>query len=479
MDKIKQLFRRTSYEPLAEEPREDGDESTTVQDDKIPFSWIDYATYFLLGIAMLWAWNMFLAAGPYFQTRFSTSPRILSHFQSAELSVSTLANLGSMLVLTNMQARASYPKRIISALVITTGTFVLLALSTRVHTSAGAYFAFLIVMVFLTSLATGLCQNGVFAFVSGFGRDEYTQGIMTGQAVAGVLPCIAQIVSVLSIPERHSDESAEKGTGADGKEAPQESWKSAFAYFLTATFISLITLLAFFLLLSRHRHDRIRKASLASSLATASGDDSTPNNPAEGETTSEPPTRTRIPLLTLFKKLRYLSLAVFLTFAITMVFPVFTQRIESIHSPSPSSPHSPSVPRIYHTPVFIPLAFLIWNLGDLLGRLSAASPRLRLTHRPILLFLLALCRIVFIPLYLLCNIRDRPGAPVMRSDAFYLVVVQLLFGLSNGFIGSMCMMGTAEWVEPGEREAAGGFMSLCLVGGLAVGSLLSFVVGGS
>ena len=47
---------------------------------------------------------------------------------------------------------------------------------------------FLIFIVFVTSLAAGLCQNGVFAFVSGFGQPRYTQAIMTGQGVAGVLP---------------------------------------------------------------------------------------------------------------------------------------------------------------------------------------------------------------------------------------------------------------------------------------------------
>ena len=56
-------------------------------------------------------------------------------------------------------------------------------------------------MVFLTSVATGLCQNGTFAFAASFGRAEYIQAIMTGQAVAGVLPSIAQILSVLAVPE--------------------------------------------------------------------------------------------------------------------------------------------------------------------------------------------------------------------------------------------------------------------------------------
>lgn len=86
-----------------------------------------------------------------------------------------------------------------------------------------------------------------------------------------------------------------------------------------------------------------------------------------------------------------------------------------------------------------------------------------------------MARLVFIPLYFLCNVGGR-GA-VVQSDVFYLFVVQGLFGLTNGYLGSECMMGSGEWVKEDEREAAGGFMGLCLVGGLTVGSLLSFLLG--
>ncbi len=67
----------------------------------------------------------------------------------------------------------------------------------------------------------------------------------------------------------------------------------------------------------------------------------------------------------------------------------------------------------------------------------------------------------------------------MKSDFFYLGVVQLCFGASNGYLGSSCMMGAVEWVAEEEREAAGSWMGLCLVAGLTVGSLLSFLVGGA
>ena len=83
-------------------------------------------------------------------------------------------------------------------------------------------------------------------------------------------------------------------------------------------------------------------------------------------------------------------------------------------------------------------------------------------------------RIVWIGLYELCNIRGK-GA-VVASDFFYLVVVQLLFGLTNGYVGSSCMIGAALYVDDEEKEAAGGFMSLCLVFGLTIGSLASFSI---
>ncbi|KAI8942261.1 hypothetical protein NX059_000340 [Plenodomus lindquistii] len=392
--------------------------------------------------------NMFLAAAPYFQHRFASSDNILRNFQSSILCVSTVGNLGSMIVLTKLQAHANYPRRIAVALALYASVFTLLALSTKLflNVSAGVYFAFLMILVFTASLATGLCQNGVFAFVSGFGREEYTQGIMTGQGIAGVLPAITQIVTVLSVPaKQHRDADAN---------LPQESSTSAFVYFLTATAVSGATLLAFFYLLSR-----------SSSKARMSR---TPPTDYENLDSSNPGAeRKSIPLTYLFSKLRYLALGVFTTFALTMFFPVFTVQIVSVANPT-------TAPRILQPTAFIPLAFFFWNLGDLVGRTLPALPLLRLTHRPRLIFLLSLARVVFIPLYMLCNIGGNGAA--ISSDTFYLLVVQGGFGVTSGYLGSSCMMGFSEYVEAGEAEAAGGFMSLALVAGLATGSFLSFLV---
>lgn len=351
-----------------------------------------------------------------------------------------------MILLTFRQRNASYPQRITVSLFLNIGAFVLLTVSTVSFLSVSPefYFGFLMIIVFTASLAAGLCQNGVFAYVSGFGESRYTQGIMTGQAVAGVLPCMAQIFSVLSVPE--PAQSAEQG-------AEQESPKSAFIYFMASVGVSLVALCAFLIMVRRQGEGRIIGG-------------------IDGAEADERLERKVVGLWGLFKKLKWLAMAVAVCFAITMVYPVFTQQITSVHL---LSNRQDKTSRLFQPACFIPLAFLLWNTGDLAGRLCTLVPALSSTYRPrFILLLLATLRAAFIPLYLLCNIRGL-GA-IVPSDAFYLFVVQFGFGLTNGYVGSECMMAAAHWVEENEREAAGGFMSLMLVGGLSVGSLLSFLV---
>lgn len=384
---------------------------------------------------------MFLAATPYFQRRFASNDKLLRTFQPSILIVSSVGNLGSIIVLTKLQSRANYPKRITMSLVLTAVVFTLLALSTKVAVgiSAGVYFGFLMLMVLGASLSSGLCQNGVFAYVAGFERREYTQGIMVGHGIAGILPPITQIVSVLSVPPKHH---------TDG--APNLPSTSAFIYFMTATAVSLTTLGAFLYLLSRAsskcRMQLIDQHNAMSDSAVL---------------------RKSIPLARLFKKLYWLASAVFITFAVAMFFPVFTGKVLSVRDPS-------TAPRLFKPEAFIPLAFFFWNLGDLTGRMILALPALRLFHRPQLILILSILRIGFIPLYYLCNIGGEGAA--VNSDLFYLFIVQLLFGMTNGYIGSSCMMGFPEYVELEELEAAGGFMPMVLVGGLTFGSMLSFAV---
>lgn len=389
--------------------------------------------------------NMFLAAAPYFASRFAGDSWIEANFQSTILTVSTLTNLISALILSHIQHSASYPFRINLALIINTVIFGLLTGSTAVFLDASPrqYLGFVLAMVACTSWAAGLMQNGAFAFAAGFGRSEYMQALMVGQGVAGVLPSIAQVVSVLAFPPS-KENAASEGAGQS----------SAFYYFLAAVVISLVTLVAIIPLVQRHNRlvaDRLTEH-LASSMASIEE--------------AERATRKVVSLLHLLKKLRWLACGVALVFTVTMFFPVFTVKILSVHKDGGL---------LFQPAVFIPVGFLFWNIGDLAGRIATMLP-FSLAHRPLLLFALAVARIALLPLYLLCNIGGR-GA-IVPSDFFYLFIVQIVFGVTNGWLGSSFMIASGEWVEDYEREATGGFMGLCLVAGLAAGSMLSFTISG-
>ena len=394
---------------------------------------------------------MFLAAAPYFQSRFRDNQSILAHFQSSITSVSCLTNLSSMLLLSKMQSKASYPKRIIFSLIINTVVFAVLALSILFfrNVSGGAYLVFTLLMVFASSIATGLCQNGSFAFAASFGRPEYIQAIMTGQAVAGVLPSMAQILSVLAVPEPdHWD-----GAPPEPTAVSNENTTSAFIYFLTATGISAVTIVTVFPLLLK----RIRVQNSQVVAFTPNTEDGMGSRKREV-----------VGMMTLYRKLSWLPPTIFTCFLVTMFFPVFTQKVLSVVPADEAS-------RILQPATFIPLGFLVWNIGDLTGRLLTLVPTSFRT-RPIVFFLFALLRLGFIPLYQLCNIEGK-GA-VIDSDIFYLLVVQIGFGVTNGLLGSSTMMAAQRYVAGTELEATGGFMAFNLVAGLTAGSLLSFTVSG-
>ena len=107
-----------------------------------------------------------------------------------------------------------------------------------------------------------------------------------------------------------------------------------------------------------------------------------------------------------------------------------------------------------------------------MGRVLCAYPYFRV-FRPKLLAFLSVCRLIFIPLYLICNIKGQ-GSP-LNSDTMYWLI-QIVFGMSNGWLGSNSLMTAPVIVEDSEKEAAGGFMTVWLVGGLTSGSILSFFV---
>lgn len=64
MDRARKALRRqeaardSEYEPLTatDEPTHLADSTILEPQEELPFSWVEYSIFILLGIAMLWAW---------------------------------------------------------------------------------------------------------------------------------------------------------------------------------------------------------------------------------------------------------------------------------------------------------------------------------------------------------------------------------------------------------------------------------------
>lgn len=96
---------------------------------------------------------------------------------------------------------------------------------------------------------------------------------------------------------------------------------------------------------------------------------------------------------------------------------------------------------------------------------------------PSLLPPLALVRVVFIPLFLLCHVEASSLPSPLSSDAWPLLLM-VLFATSNGLLSSLAMMHGPRCIEDKgrQREVAGSAMVLLLTLGLSLGSATSFLV---
>jgi len=166
----------------------------------------------------------------------------------------------------------------------------------------------------------------------------------------------------------------------------------------------------------------------------------------------------RPPLLGLLWKW---CLAVTLIYTVTIaLFPSLTSDIQSAGGPCVWS-HGGSG-------LFGPFLFVMFNLGDLIGRLLRCT-----ISNPNLILALVALRVVFVPLFVLCKSGSSPDALLSASDAFPTMIM-LVFAISNGWLTTSIFVHSAATVEPEARQRAGTFTVCFLNTGLALGSAFSF-----
>lgn len=123
--------------------------------------------------------------------------------------------------------------------------------------------------------------------------------------------------------------------------------------------------------------------------------------------------------------------------------------------------------------LFVPFFFVLFNLGDFLGRVIAGYFTPIFTPKNI--WIAGCMRLIFIPLFLLCNLSNSQLPVIFTSDA-WPVIFMIFFALSNGYVSSTCMQMGPAMVPSSDAPLAGTIMIFCLTAGLMGGAVVSFPV---
>ncbi|XP_068177980.1 equilibrative nucleoside transporter 1-like isoform X3 [Antennarius striatus] len=239
---------------------------------------------------------------------------------------------------------------------------------------------------------------------------------------------------------------------------------AAFGYFITACVVIFLAILSYILLpkleffrfyQETNRKQRSDKENTVDLMDRGSKDEPLYDN-----------RRQRVAMMTIFKKIWLLALSVCLTFTITIgVFPAITADTRSTLASGGAWER-----------FFIPVCcFLLFNLCDWGGR-SFTAICMWPQKESVLLPVFVGCRLVFIPLFMLCNVHPRVHLPVLMDHDGWFIAIMVVFAFSNGYLASLCMCYGPKNVPPQEAETAGAIMAFFLCLGLASGAALSFII---
>ncbi|KAI8993159.1 nucleoside transporter-domain-containing protein [Pilobolus umbonatus] len=387
---------------------------------------------------------VFITASEYFAKRFAGTD-YGETFQNYFSTYSNTANLVTFIITFWLQNKTSFKINTIYPIILNTITFGVLAATVETQFEGANYFYFIMFLVVTTGVTTSFFQNAVFS-EAGQLPPVYTQAVLSGQGIAGVIVAISSILSVLA---------------GNDTQIPDEASisRSAFMYFLSALVITLVALIG--------RITVVNLPFYRKQISNTSDYD-----------VEQPVLKDEAPmkLITALRKVFGLNFGVAYIFIVTlMVYPSITSLIKSVNRDSTSATH-----RFYDDDIFVAFHFLLFNIGDWVGRVMPLSSYFQIVKVKSLIFLSA-SRTLFIPLFLVCNViisSPRSMPTLINNDLVYFLIV-FLFSVSSGWICSLCMMAAPQLKSiesKAEQSMVGGLMSFSLVLGLAIGGSMSFIL---
>lgn len=428
------------------------------------------------GVGTLLPWNAFITAAGYYGTRFCGTA-YESNFESffgfsfmfAQLTLLSLAvKYGSM-----------FPVRwrIVVPLLGYSTIFVITTALVGVDMDGESLFWITLLMIFCAGACGAVLSGGVFG-LAGMFPPIYTQAIMGGQGLAGLMIAVASVITTAASSEKNEcndDDETDDGCG-DYKVDP-----SALAYFIVATLVLLSCAASYFYLetlpITKYytqqgsedimKHGLLNESESESesfSQADSAMEDTLNLSQNSNQAPNKPHGLSWSHLVRVLRKIKRQAFVVWCVFIITIgLFPAVTSQIVSVKECDGNN--------IFYNDLFVPFSFVNFNLFDFAGRSFAGVYQL---IPPKHLWFYAVLRIVFFPLFFLCNVANSSLPTIFSSDA-WPILFMILFAFTNGYVASLGMMYGPSMVHHHDMELAGTVMVLFLTLGLFSGSVTSFL----
>ncbi|KAG8913236.1 hypothetical protein FRC01_004654, partial [Tulasnella sp. 417] len=438
---------------------------------------------------------------PYFLARLEGSS-FQSAFPSYLSSIFNLAGFAALSYATATAKQANTSKRIRPSLTVLIASLLTLTVSPFTSWSPGTFFAFVLLNATIQASFGAYFQAALVRLASLFGPYAI-QAFFAGQAAVGVAVSAVQFIAAALAGERRSSNDGKSPSNVptsldDEKDRMlREASTSAFWFFSLSTAFLVFTYGTYLWLTKLPIYHEVVHPHLAPSTAVEENEEAEIEEAEEEERSDDEGAHRMstsmtesghllavhvesqvrdadVSILGVAKLNMFYNLAVGYVFIVTLaIFPPITA---SIRSTNPVPPFDSGRISIFSPILFTSLHFLVFNIGDYVGRAICSNPRIHISSGRRLLTLSAL-RTIFIPLFLACNVQ-RPSAtpsvtspPLINSDFLFFLIL-LVFGISNGFVGTMCMIAASSpshnsRLKKEQVEIAATLAQFSLVGGLA------------
>ncbi|RXN23773.1 equilibrative nucleoside transporter 2-like protein [Labeo rohita] len=423
------------------------DKMSTREDAPADRGFLVAIIFFILGLGTLLPWNFFMTASMYFNNRLNTSEwsngtvttRKEYYFNNWMTLLSQLPLLVFTFLNSFLYQRISEKMRIAGSLVFILILFILTAVLVKIPMEEDRFFSVTMATIWFINSFGAVLQGSLFGLV-GLLPQKYSAIFMSGQGLAGTFAALAMIFAIAS-------------------EADSES--AALGYFITPCAGTLLTLISYMLLpklefarfyldpksksyeletssqlLSTDAVEVTEKSRDASNGSVANGNPNKGDNDASEEEgvkqafimlPSENASTQKSSVLEVFKKIWVMAFCVTFVFVVTLsVFPAVTVDVKTVY-------------RGKWERYFIPVCcFLMFNTIDWFGR--SVTSVLRWPSKESRLFpALVVCRVIFIPLLMMCNVQERHYMPVLFSNDFMFAAVMMFFSMSSGYFVCLSM----------------------------------------